>query len=282
MDKKKIFLGLVFCVLLFAVFVVADFTLKTQSGDLVLDPASDNVGIGTTSPSVPLHIHTSSSDHARAYFTAAGTGIAGIYFDASNGDMSGGDYGSLFQQNDLSIELNNYGNNPIHLKTNGNDRVTILGDGKVGIGTSSPGEELEISKNQNANTLLEIGNANTGTSARAGITLSDSASEKAFMHWLNGVGVENFRLGTVGAYDLQFFAQNQLRMTIKSSGNVGIGTTTPNSKLEVSSVIQSTPTDSPGTCNSNSEGGMYYDASLNEPCFCDGSNWKQFDGGGNC
>jgi len=71
-------------------------------------------------------------------------------------------------------------------------------------------------------------------------------------------------------------------MFIRQDGNVGVGTTSPNAKLEVSSVIKSTPTDSPGTCNSDLEGGMYYDASLNEPCFCDGSNWRQFDGGGNC
>lgn len=42
------------------------------------------------------------------------------------------------------------------------------------------------------------------------------------------------------------------------------------------------PTDSPNSCSASLEGGVYYDNSLSEPCFCDGSNWQQFDGGGTC
>ena len=63
---------------------------------------------------------------------------------------------------------------------------------------------------------------------------------------------------------------------------LGIGNASPATTLEVTSVIKSTPTDAPGTCDANSEGGMYYDNSMNEPCFCDAANWVQFDGGGNC
>jgi len=69
---------------------------------------------------------------------------------------------------------------------------------------------------------------------------------------------------------------------INSEGNVGIGTTSPNAKLDVNGLTKVWNTDSPGTCSTTVEGSIYYDASLNEPCFCDGSIWKQFDGGGNC
>lgn len=41
-------------------------------------------------------------------------------------------------------------------------------------------------------------------------------------------------------------------------------------------------TDSPGTCDGTTEGRLYYDASRDEPCFCNGTNWRQFDGGGTC
>lgn len=41
-------------------------------------------------------------------------------------------------------------------------------------------------------------------------------------------------------------------------------------------------TDSPGSCDGTTEGRLYYDASLDEPCFCNGSTWSQFDGGGGC
>ena len=51
--------------------------------------------------------------------------------------------------------------------------------------------------------------------------------------------------------------------------------------LEVDT-LEAIPTDSPGTCDGTTEGRIYYDASLDEPCFCNGSSWTQFDGGGSC
>lgn len=35
-------------------------------------------------------------------------------------------------------------------------------------------------------------------------------------------------------------------------------------------------------CDASLEGGTYYDSVLNEPCYCNGSNWMQVDGGGFC
>jgi hypothetical protein len=52
-------------------------------------------------------------------------------------------------------------------------------------------------------------------------------------------------------------------------------------KLEVDT-FKLNPTDSPGTCDSANEGRMYHDDSLSEPCYCSGSQWTQFDGGGAC
>lgn len=46
--------------------------------------------------------------------------------------------------------------------------------------------------------------------------------------------------------------------------------------------VRAVPTDTPPTCNSGLEGGIYADDSLNEPCFCNGSSWVQMDGGGAC
>ena len=51
--------------------------------------------------------------------------------------------------------------------------------------------------------------------------------------------------------------------------------------LEVDT-LEAIPTDSPGTCDGTTEGRIYYDASLDKPCFCNGSSWTQFDGGGSC
>lgn len=68
----------------------------------------------------------------------------------------------------------------------------------------------------------------------------------------------------------------------QSTDNVGIGATNPTAKLEVSYILRLTPTDAPGYCTSDLQGGVYFDQVLNEPCFCDGEYWYQFDGGGLC
>lgn len=64
--------------------------------------------------------------------------------------------------------------------------------------------------------------------------------------------------------------------------NIGINTKTPVQLLDVNGVMRMTPTDDPGDCDSNLKGSMYFDDSMSEPCYCNGSDWTQFDGGGTC
>ena len=41
-------------------------------------------------------------------------------------------------------------------------------------------------------------------------------------------------------------------------------------------------TATPATCNTATEGAIYYDSLLNEPCFCNGTSWSPVDGSGSC
>jgi len=52
--------------------------------------------------------------------------------------------------------------------------------------------------------------------------------------------------------------------------------------LHVTSMLKYTPEPKSGVCDLTLEGNMYYDEFFKEYCFCDGSNWKQVDGGGYC
>ncbi|NIA18433.1 MAG: hypothetical protein GWO79_00975, partial [Actinobacteria bacterium] len=49
------------------------------------------------------------------------------------------------------------------------------------------------------------------------------------------------------------------------------------SSLEILNFLISNPTDSPGTCDADMRGAMYYDATNKAPCYCDGSTWGQFN-----
>lgn len=72
------------------------------------------------------------------------------------------------------------------------------------------------------------------------------------------------------------------KMIIDENGNVGIGLSNPVQKLDINGPMRLTPTDAQGACTAIYRGSIYYDNSLNEPCFCSGTEWRQFDGGGVC
>ena len=91
-----------------------------------------------------LKVMATGSSRSVALFGATGSGSAGIFFDASDGDFSGSDYGSLLQLNDLSITLTNLAAQPIYFKTSSATRMTISGTGNVGIGTTSPDSKLTV------------------------------------------------------------------------------------------------------------------------------------------
>jgi len=128
----------------------------------------------------------------------------------------------------------NRADNTITLGTD--DTIVELND-KLGIGTSSPGETLEVAGN-----IAVTGNAGDDVyifkNAGNGIRIrSDSLTTQ---WWAQDDGPAHF--GTVSNDDLHIRTNNNSRITIKSgagSGYVGIGVTDPHSKLEVNGAISS-------------------------------------------
>jgi hypothetical protein len=115
--------------------------------DLMTFQDNGNIGIGTTTPQANLHIQGVSptlrigDTHALdpgQYVGVLGSLIFGAHYDVE-ADAKIYTYDSSVYSEDLRFATGSY--------NSASDRMTILSTGNVGIGTTSPGEKLEVSGN---------------------------------------------------------------------------------------------------------------------------------------
>ena len=169
----------------------------------------------------------------------------------------------------------------------GNDSATeymrITGSGNVGIGTTSPGTQLELAKTTTwgtlSNQVIYINNNGTGGNIN---DLHDMGSITWRSGNVNTAAISAIRNtpGSGNNVELRFTTATQASgqqtsMTITSGGNVGIGTTSPDAKLTIDGdgntnnyqgVLRIGNTDTykwshismPDTLSGNSESNNYY------------------------
>jgi hypothetical protein len=229
-------------------------SLATNNTSRIYITSAGNVGIGTTSPYTKLVVGSRG--------TAAATSILaydGIAFDFYNDGSPYKRHGVIISQAaDASESVLDF-NTKAASGTN-STKMTILGNGNVGIGTTSPGNRLRIDAAAGQATTL----ANSITNAAVYIN-SDT-----------GNGSNNIRIGESGngSYFLQVSnsaGTSPYDINLNPfGGNVGIGTTSPGTKLHVAGnlLIGSTYTQPSGsvwtTSNSQLILGGAHNAEVND------------------
>jgi formylglycine-generating enzyme required for sulfatase activity len=194
-------------------YVIGYNSLDMNDVNFVID-TSGNIGIGITSPNATLHIKADSSNKGiRIDETGAGSESWDIGMTTS-GDLSFYDSGSSTAS------------------------VTFLDGGNVGIGTTTPFGKLDIvtatSGASSANTAAdELVLQNSGSAGMSILTPNTQTGRILF----GDPG--NTAVGRIeydhSSNDLSLWSSGSERLTINSSGNVGIGTTSPVAKLDINS-----------------------------------------------
>jgi hypothetical protein len=209
-----------------------------QGGTLYQTVVGANVGIGTTSPSNPLHISYSGASSVQGLYihntnNAADAGIKfsdansasqnGIFYYAHSDSHSNGTENSFHfnsDQSTLAVIVDHTSGNSGYYIGESSPVVAIRGGGdtffmggNVGIGTTGPTGKLHVCNGE--------------------FTLNSSASYTSHFNYQNS-GTHFISMANSGCTYFRD-SSGSTTMTVQGAGNVGIGTTSPQHKLQISS-----------------------------------------------
>jgi len=222
------------------------FHTTTSGGatsEIVRFTHNKRVGIGISSPDAPLHIEDSTSSAyggLRVVGAGTGSGSANVrqiadFGRTNSGSVSGVWLGGRTDETTAVIGAKTAsGNIAFEVYNSGwQERMRITNAGNVGIGTNNPVAKLHLESGSAHNKLSITSTANGGTGYDASIDLLSSAanSEVAINMGING-DADREQIKTYQSA-MSFRTNNAERMRIDSSGNVGIGTSSPNSLADL-------------------------------------------------
>jgi len=224
--------------------------LKASTVSKFLVRGDGNVGISTDSPTARLDVRAAQGDMGAYFFTAHNSAVSDghVYI---NSDQVLAPF--------TALKVRQAGTGPILLLTGtaaAGEVLRVTSGGDVGIGDAAPNTKLEVNGDT---TIRREGSETSGELLLGGTTdggfvdfdstnlqlntqrdpntgtFINAAKSQATIQLLGPTGGSSIKFGTAAADN----TVSTTRMTINKDGNLGLGTTTPSVRLQVSGTTAS-------------------------------------------
>jgi hypothetical protein len=244
-----------------------------------------NVGIGTSSPSAKLEVNSGTSTGPTLRLATTGitvssnTEIGTLDFYNSDATAPGARTASYIS----SYSAGTAGGGDLRFATSENantvtERMRITAAGNVGIGTSAPSAPLHVVGGSASGTSYDVAVITAGSSNTAGSGAKLYLSGTPTSPTTRAAMIEGVITGVTNAHSMLFYTSASggsptERLRITSTGNVGIGTSSPDLSaiLDVQSTTKGVRMPNMTTTEKNAiaspaAGLMVYDTTLAKLC----------------
>ena len=231
--------------------------------------SSGYLGLGVASPASRLHVDVPAP--------GLGTDIANLNVNTAGIRITEGPNEMLLDSNTLITQGSNMlfgvsGAYDIIFYTSATSQMRLTDQGRLGIGTSTPDDLLDI---EGVSPDLRL----TFADGTGDATLTFASADNTILGFMgynidnNGIRIESDADGD-GVGDIQFRVDDYMAMLIDENYNVGIGTFTPDTNLDVDGTLKIGYYGE--ACDAAREGAIRFDSAANTFSFCadQGNDWQ--------